>query len=146
MEVALGILIFVWDFLKPFLIGAFFLFGGIGVIKYLILDSITEKLSDAVSHLNTLEREVREINHSISTVERQIQWWVNGTTAEQIIARLDALENTISRLKIGEGPTTNNQSGVTRFGSGAKRYSSGSFSELVVAEKNIREQNTEHKE
>jgi len=145
MEFALGILILVWDFFKPFLIGGLILFTTVGVIKYLILDSITQKLSDAVSHLSALEMDVREIKNSISTVEKEIQWWANGTTAEKIIDRLDSLNSAIGRMRLSEDFTRSSESSSTQFGSGAKRNSSGSFSELVVAEKEIREQNPNHK-
>ena len=61
LEILFGGMFVVWEFVKPAVIGSFYIFCIIGIIKYLILDGITEKIEDAVRHLREIERKMEQV-------------------------------------------------------------------------------------
>lgn len=105
-EASLGVLIEIWESVKPFVSGFVLFFILIGVIKHVILDDITNKLNALVLAVNesnehlwniknsisTLEKEIWNIKNSISNVEQEMKWWEKNTTASQIIERLNDIE------------------------------------------------------
>lgn len=100
MELFIGGILVIWDFIKPFAIGFIIVITVVGVIKHSILDGITQRIEDAVGHLRAIEREaerVREllydVQKSITNIEKELDWWSDKhTLAKQIIERLDAIE------------------------------------------------------
>ena len=87
------------------------------LIKYLILDVITQKLDDAVKHLRSIDQEIErmqdklsniveierklknseshllEMSHSIASIEKQLQWFGKDTFAAKIMRKLDEIES-----------------------------------------------------
>ena len=100
IEMVIGLLLMLWDVLKPTLIGGFYLLLVVGIFKWWILDGITQRLDAAILHLSEIEKDLaRSKDHlynmrdAIANVEEELKWWSDGNTlAKQIINRLNAIE------------------------------------------------------
>ncbi len=135
IEIILAFLMMTWDFLRPIIIGGFYLMLFVGIFKWWILDGVTERLDTAIIHLNTIENDVTRMSSAIVNIEEELKWWSDGNTlAKQILKRLDAIEDKMVSAKIGEDGIYSQSKSYSEY---KEKYSSGSFSKLVDAEKNI---------
>jgi hypothetical protein len=73
IEIILAFLMMTWDFLKPIIIGGFYLMLFVGIFKWWILDGVTERLDTAIIHLNTIENDVARMSRAIVNIEEELK-------------------------------------------------------------------------
>jgi len=121
--IVVGSLIIVWDFLKPALIGGFYLLLFIATFKWWILDDITKKLDEAVSELKSIERQVRNSHIEMSNMR-------------------DSVENIeragLVKKHIYDDVNDQMRSGFVKSSRSQERYRSGSFKSMTDFEKNLK--------
>jgi hypothetical protein len=65
IETVIGLLLVLWDILKPTIIGGFYVFLVVGIFKWWILDGITKRLDAAVSHLSAIEDKIEKVERHL---------------------------------------------------------------------------------
>ncbi len=99
--VLVGFVLAIWDYIKPFATAVLLLIGVVFMIKYLILDKITERVEDAVSHLSDIKDDVNKLVQRLESLEDKVSSikqirdefdsWKDGTFAKQLFKRLDSV-------------------------------------------------------